>query len=157
MRFRLGWIGAAVGAVILAGLTALGLWALSFADRHTRVLLPDDLALTPPVAGLAPNIAGFAGLWGGDRWDGGPLPVALAVERIGADRTASIVYAWGANLEAHRTQGWRRLSVKITTARTQLASIFAKTAIRRQAKLVAILARIAHIEQSAGALPAEIF
>jgi len=114
VRFRLGWIWAAVGAVILAGLTALGLWALAFADRHTRVLLPDDLALTPPAAGLAPNIAGFAGLWGGDRWDGGPLPVALAVERIGADRTASVVYAWGANLEAHRTQGWRRLSVKIT-------------------------------------------
>ena len=36
------------------------------------------------------------------------------MNRIDADRTASVVYAWGANLETHRTQGWRRFSVKIT-------------------------------------------
>ena len=113
-RFRLGWIGAAAGAGVLAALTALGLWALSFADRHTRVLLPDDLALTPPGTDVPAKIAGLAGLWGGDRWDGGPLPIALAIERIGADGTAGVVHAWGANLEAHRTQGWRRLSSKIT-------------------------------------------
>ena len=40
----------------------------------------------------------------------------------------------------------RKLSIKMTTARTQLASIFAKTDTRRQAKLVAILSRIAHLE-----------
>ena len=114
MRFRLGWIGAVAGAIVLAALTALGLWALSFADRHTRVLLPDDLALVPPSADLAAKVAGLAGLWGGDRWDGGPLPTALVVERIGTDGTATVVYAWGANLTAHRTQGWRRLTAGVT-------------------------------------------
>lgn len=38
------------------------------------------------------------------------------------------------------------LNIKITTARTQLAAIFAKTDTRRQAKLVAILSRVAHLE-----------
>ena len=114
MRFKLGWIGAVAGVVVLAALAALGLWALSFADRHTRVLLPPDLALTPPGANLPAEVAGLAGLWGGDRWDGGSLPQTLAVERIGADRTADVVDAWGTDFQAHRTQGWRRLSAKIT-------------------------------------------
>lgn len=39
----------------------------------------------------------------------------------------------------------QRLSIKMTTARTQLAAIFAKTDTRRQAKLVAILSRVAHL------------
>jgi len=39
----------------------------------------------------------------------------------------------------------QKLNVKMTTARTQLAAIFAKTDTRRQAKLVAILAHIAHV------------
>jgi DNA-binding CsgD family transcriptional regulator len=37
------------------------------------------------------------------------------------------------------------LSIKMTTARTQLAAVFAKTDTRRQAKLVAILSRVAHL------------
>jgi len=37
------------------------------------------------------------------------------------------------------------LDIKMSTARTQLASLFAKTNTKRQAKLVAILSRIAHI------------
>jgi DNA-binding CsgD family transcriptional regulator len=37
------------------------------------------------------------------------------------------------------------LSIKMTTARTQLAAIFSKTDTRRQAKLVAILSRVAHL------------
>ena len=39
----------------------------------------------------------------------------------------------------------QELSIKMTTARTQLAAIFAKTDTRRQAKLVAILSRVAHL------------
>jgi DNA-binding CsgD family transcriptional regulator len=38
-----------------------------------------------------------------------------------------------------------KLSIKMTTARTQLAAVFAKTDTRRQAKLVAILSRVAHL------------
>jgi DNA-binding CsgD family transcriptional regulator len=56
------------------------------------------------------------------------------------------------------------LHIKMTTARTQLAAIFAKTETRRQAKLVAILSRVAHLERamlptdmSTTANPAETF
>src|SRR5262249_273014 len=45
-----------------------------------------------------------------------------------------------------------RLGIKISTARSQLASIFAKTKTRRQAKLVAVLGRLAQL--GAGAPPA---
>ena len=114
LRHRLRWIGVIAGVVLLAALTALGLWARSFADRHTRVLLPDDLVLTAPGTDVPPKIARLAGLWGGDRWDGGPQPLALAIERIDPNGTASVVYAWGYNFAAHTTQGWRRLSEKIT-------------------------------------------
>jgi len=37
------------------------------------------------------------------------------------------------------------LNIKMTTARTQLAAIFGKTRTRRQAQLVAILSRLAHL------------
>jgi DNA-binding CsgD family transcriptional regulator len=47
----------------------------------------------------------------------------------------------------------QKLSIKMATARTQLAAIFSKTGARRQAKLVAILSRIAHIENEAKQLP----
>jgi DNA-binding CsgD family transcriptional regulator len=40
-----------------------------------------------------------------------------------------------------------RLGVKLPTARTQLASVFAKTGTRRQAQLVALLVRVAHIPE----------
>ena len=39
------------------------------------------------------------------------------------------------------------LGIRISTARTQLASIFAKTDTRRQARLVAILSHLAHLER----------
>ena len=39
------------------------------------------------------------------------------------------------------------LAIRISTARTQLASIFEKTNTRRQAKLVAILSHLAHLER----------
>jgi DNA-binding CsgD family transcriptional regulator len=38
-----------------------------------------------------------------------------------------------------------RIGVKISTARSQLASIFTKTGLKRQARLVAVLARLAHL------------
>lgn len=114
MRSKLRWIWVVAGVVLLAALTALGLWALDFSDRHTRVLLPEDLTPTPPAADLPPKLADLVGLWGGDRWGGGPQPLALAVERIDPERSASIVYAWGYNFAAHTTQGWRRLSARVT-------------------------------------------
>ena len=38
-----------------------------------------------------------------------------------------------------------RVGVKISTARSQLASIFTKTGVKRQPKLVALLSRLAHL------------
>jgi DNA-binding CsgD family transcriptional regulator len=40
------------------------------------------------------------------------------------------------------------LKIKMTTARSQLAAIFAKTQTRRQAGLVAILSRLAHLDEA---------
>jgi DNA-binding CsgD family transcriptional regulator len=39
------------------------------------------------------------------------------------------------------------LKIKMTTARSQLAAIFSKTQTRRQAGLVAILSRLAHVDE----------
>jgi predicted dienelactone hydrolase len=113
---RLGWKGAVLAAIALVavgGVGALGLWAISFARSNTRVQVPDDLALSSPAAEIPRSSAVFAGLWGGDRWDGGPVPHALAVEHIEADGTASVVYAWGSDLVAHRLRGWARVQGKI--------------------------------------------
>ena len=41
----------------------------------------------------------------------------------------------------------QKLDIKMSTARTQLAAVFSKTDTRRQAKLVALLGRIAHLEK----------
>jgi DNA-binding CsgD family transcriptional regulator len=38
-----------------------------------------------------------------------------------------------------------RVGVKLSTARSQLASIFTKTGVKRQPKLVAVLSRLAHL------------
>ena len=38
-----------------------------------------------------------------------------------------------------------RVGIKISTARSQLASTFTKTGVKRQAKLVALLSRLAHL------------
>jgi predicted dienelactone hydrolase len=117
MRLKLGWKGVAaiavVSAVAVAGLIVYAGWLADFADANLRVALPNDLALTPPANDVAPEIAAFAGIWGGDRWNGGPVPHALAVERVGADGSASVVYAWGADQERHRLHGWLRLKGRI--------------------------------------------
>jgi DNA-binding CsgD family transcriptional regulator len=44
----------------------------------------------------------------------------------------------------------QRLDIRMSTARTQLASIFAKTSTCRQGKLVAILSRLAHLSEASG-------
>ncbi len=47
----------------------------------------------------------------------------------------------------------QKLNIKMSTARTQLAAVFSKTDTRRQAKLVALLGRIAHLEKQTRPLP----
>jgi len=75
-----------------------------------------------------------------------PAPSAALLARVyGLSRAEALVaqgIAQGESLEEVAT----RLQIKITTARSQLGSIFAKTGTRRQAKLVVLLSRLAHLE-----------
>jgi len=103
------WFAAMAMAVLLAAGVVYGQWVIAFADEHLRVLLPDDLNPVRPGQKISPEIAAFAGFWGGDRWDGGSLPHSLVVERITSDRAATVVYAWGTDLEEVSTHGWWRL------------------------------------------------
>jgi dienelactone hydrolase len=117
-RILAGRIRIIAAAAMLCGIGAmlLGLWVVSFAESNAAVLLPPDLTLTPPSADVPPDIAAFAGMWAGDRWDG-KVPHALAVERVGADGTASLVYALGADKSASHIHGFERLTGKIAGGR----------------------------------------
>jgi DNA-binding CsgD family transcriptional regulator len=74
-----------------------------------------------------------------------PVPsearLKVLFDLTGAEARLSQHLARGLSVE----EAAQLLNVKITTARTQLAAIFAKTDTRRQAKLVAILSRVAHL------------
>jgi predicted dienelactone hydrolase len=108
MRGKFSWkLGVAVVAAMVV-LGAFGIWLVSFIAFNTRVPLPDDLALTPPDRDVPPELAAFAGVWGGDRWDG-VLPHALAVEKIDADGSAKVVFAWGTDRRSKITHEWVRL------------------------------------------------
>jgi len=74
-----------------------------------------------------------------------PVPAESALRRLfdltPAEARLARRLASGDSLE----QVAQSLDVKMTTARTQLAGIFAKTGTCRQAQLVAILSRLAHL------------
>ena len=73
-----------------------------------------------------------------------PAPTTTILETVfglsAAEARLAQLVATGESLES--VAGL--LGVKITTARSQLAAIFEKTGTRRQAKLVALLSRLAH-------------
>src|SRR5258707_8658136 len=89
-----------------------GLWIVSFAESNASVLLPTDLAFATPGSDVPAGSAAFAGMWAGDRWDGA-VPHALAVERVGADGTAELVHALGADKPAQRIHSFLRRTGKI--------------------------------------------
>src|SRR5262249_23095804 len=70
-------------------------------------------------ADTATDLAAFAGVWAGDRLDGGPLPVALAVESVNSGGWANVVYAWGADQEKHMRHGWLRRRGRIVDRHRQ--------------------------------------
>lgn len=102
-----------LGAAGIAGFAALVWWAFDFAEVNTQARLPSDLALATPAAGVPSEIAAFAGVWGGDRWDG-VLPHTLAVERVAADGSADVVYALGMDRLAQSPQTAIRLKGRIS-------------------------------------------
>jgi predicted dienelactone hydrolase len=118
-RRILWWLLGVLGAALLAGFGALVWWAWGFAEVNTQARLPDDLTLVPPAADVPPDIAAFAGVWGGDRWDG-VLPHTLAVERVQPDGTANIVYALGMDRIAQSPQSARRVTGTISGGHLQV-------------------------------------
>ena len=101
-----------LAATLAAAVGAFGAWLISFVEYNTRVPLPGDLALIVPGEDIAPEIAAFAGVWGGDRWDG-VLPHALAVERLAAGGSAKVVFAWGTDRGSRTTHDWIRLDARV--------------------------------------------
>jgi len=118
-RRILWWLFGSLGTVLLAGFGALVWWAWGFSEVHTQARLPDNLTLAPPAADVPPEIAAFAGVWGGDRWDG-VLPHTLAVERVQPDGTANIIYALGMDRTAQLPQSAKRLTGKIADGHLRL-------------------------------------
>ena len=66
----------------------------SVTSSTETVPLPKNIEITlmPPASDVPPSIAAFAGKWNGV-W-GNTVPSNLYVEKISADGTAQVVYAW---------------------------------------------------------------
>lgn len=71
---------------------------------------PQGVVITPPPAGLAPELAAFSGTWEG-MW-GGTLPSRLIVEKINA-KSAQVVYLYGDHPNGAFKAGWNRLQAKV--------------------------------------------
>jgi len=71
---------------------------------------PENLNITPPSPGLAPELAAFSGIWEGN-WDGG-LASRLAVEQIDTE-SARVVYAWD-DSPPYFKGGWTRIRAKVS-------------------------------------------
>jgi DNA-binding CsgD family transcriptional regulator len=74
-----------------------------------------------------------------------PVPCAQVLQRVFDLTQAEVRLAQGVARGDSLEEVAAGLGIKISTARTQLASIFAKTQTRRQAKLVALLGRLAQL------------
>jgi len=98
---------------------------------------PSNLALLTQTASAAADLETVLAL---------PMPSETSLRQLfnltAAEAKVAQRLACGDSIE----ETARHLSIKPTTARTQLAAIFAKTDTRRQARLVAILGRVAHLE-----------
>jgi DNA-binding CsgD family transcriptional regulator len=74
-----------------------------------------------------------------------PVPPAQALQECFDLTCAEVKLAQSLARGLSLEEAARHLNIKMSTARTQLASIFAKTGSQRQGKLIAILSRIAHL------------
>jgi DNA-binding CsgD family transcriptional regulator len=74
-----------------------------------------------------------------------PVPPAQSLQECFDLTSAEVKLAQGLARGLSLEEAARHLNIKMSTARTQLASIFAKTGSQRQGKLIAILSRIAHM------------
>jgi len=78
---------------------------------------PQDLHITPPLAGLASEVAAFWGIWEGI-WRGrnGFLASRLIVEQVDSD-SAQVVYIWGDDPQGHFKAGWGRFTARVVSGR----------------------------------------
>jgi DNA-binding CsgD family transcriptional regulator len=74
-----------------------------------------------------------------------PVPAAHLLQEYFDLTSAEVKLAQSLARGLSLEEAARHLNIKMSTARTQLASIFAKTDSQRQGKLIAILSRIAHM------------
>jgi DNA-binding CsgD family transcriptional regulator len=74
-----------------------------------------------------------------------PVPSAESLQEYFDLTSAEVKLAQSLARGLSLEEAARHLTIKMSTARTQLASIFAKTDSQRQGKLIAILSRIAHM------------
>ena len=74
-----------------------------------------------------------------------PVPTEHVLHRVFDLTNAEVRLAQGLGRGDSLEEVAAGLGIKISTARTQLASIFAKTQTRRQAKLVAVLGKLAQL------------
>ena len=77
-----------------------------------QVLLPTDLSIQPPGAGVPAEDATFSGAWGNGAWDGS-IPTAFIVEQVEEDGTAKVIYARGPTERPKITAHWLRLTGRI--------------------------------------------
>ena len=77
-----------------------------------------------------------------------PVPAAQLLQEYFDLTCAEVKLAQSLARGLSLEEAARHLNIKMLTARTQLAAIFAKTGSQRQGKLIAILSRIAHLSCS---------
>lgn len=111
----------------------------------------------PPVRALAPSIAVARALRDASLQAAGrksrlvsalndlPVPSGQLLQEYFDLTLAEVKLAQGLARGSSLEEAARQLNIKMSTARTQLASIFAKTDSQRQGKLIAILSCIAHM------------
>jgi len=86
-------------------------------DLLSSLPVPQEVNVVAPAADLAPQVAGFWGIWEGI-WRGphGLLPSRLIVEQIDAE-SAQVVYVWGDDPRGQFKAGWGRFEAKVRNGR----------------------------------------
>jgi dienelactone hydrolase len=78
---------------------------------ENQVALPSAIGLEVPASDVPADVAGFAGVWGGDKWEG-IVPNALIVKRLGKDGSAEVIFAYG-DRGKNQSRGWVEVTGKV--------------------------------------------
>ena len=97
--------------LLIPALVALGVLAGAPA-LAADVALPGDVKVVEPSADVPDAIRRFHGTWEG-QWDG-KLDHMLIVEKVAAEGSATVVYAWGDYPQWQVSRDWLRTTVTIS-------------------------------------------